>query len=61
VDHAWKVISSTVTLFLICLDRLNEASLNFWAPMPSGLELWVYDNKKENLEKIGLKGGYATT
>ena len=43
------------------LDRLNEASLNFWAPMPSGLELWVYDNKKENLEKIGLKGGYATT
>jgi len=36
------------------MDRLDKVSLEFWTPMPSGLELWIHDNKTENLEKIGI-------
>jgi len=40
------------------MDRLDKASLEFWAPMPphsSGLELWIPNNKRAVLEKMGIK------
>jgi len=37
------------------MDRLNQASLAFWAPMPADLELWDLINIQSNLEQLGLK------
>ncbi|HDI52191.1 MAG TPA: aldo/keto reductase [Bacteroidetes bacterium] len=37
------------------LKKLDEASLNFQNTLPQGLELWIGDNSKENLEKLGIK------
>ncbi len=35
-------------------QRLNKTSLDFQNTMPPGLELWIGDNKKEDLEKLGI-------
>ena|GEM_PF-6672127 len=39
------------------MDRLDKASLEFWAPMSRrpGLELWLHDSVKRDLEAIGIK------
>ena len=37
------------------LDRLDEASREFWKPMPSGVELWLHDNTRENLRRMGIQ------
>ena len=43
------------------LNRLEKASLEFWKPMPPKLELWLHDNSKETLEKLGVNSssGYS--
>jgi len=43
------------------MDRLEKASLEFWEPMPPRLELWLHDNSKQTLEKIGVNSssGYS--
>ncbi len=35
-------------------ERLDKASLNFQNTMPPGLEPWIGNNKKEDLEKLGI-------
>jgi len=37
------------------LDELDRASLEFQATLPEGLQLWISSNRKEVLEKMGLK------
>jgi myo-inositol catabolism protein IolS len=37
------------------IERLNQASLAFWAPMPADLELWDIINLQSNLEQLGIK------
>lgn len=37
------------------LDRLEEASREFWALMPPELEMWTWDNSKTNLDRIELR------
>ncbi len=34
--------------------RLDKASLDFQNTMPPGLELWIGNNKKEDLDKLGI-------
>jgi len=43
------------------MSRLEEASLEFWKPMPPQLELWLHDNSKQTLEKLGVdsSSGYS--
>jgi aryl-alcohol dehydrogenase-like predicted oxidoreductase len=36
------------------LERLNQASLEFWTPMPADLELWDIINLQSNLDQLGL-------
>jgi len=36
-------------------DELDGASLKFQATMPEGLQLWLSGNRKEVLEKMGIK------
>ncbi len=36
------------------LKMLEDASLSFWNGMPQNLELWLHDNSKETLEKLGI-------
>ena len=35
-------------------NRLEDASKEFWAPMPPNPELWIQDNNRTNLETIGI-------
>ena len=36
-------------------QRLDKASLDFQKTLPQGLELWIGDNRKENLEALGIR------
>ncbi|MCD6170591.1 MAG: aldo/keto reductase [Candidatus Latescibacteria bacterium] len=36
-------------------ERLDKASLNFQKTLPPGLQLWTGDNRKEDLEKLGIE------
>jgi len=36
-------------------ERLDKVSLDFQKSLPHGLELWMGDNRRENLEKLGIK------
>jgi len=37
------------------MDRLDSASLEFWKPMPPKLELWLHDNTRGNLQRLGIE------
>ncbi|MEM3694022.1 MAG: aldo/keto reductase [Candidatus Bathyarchaeia archaeon] len=39
------------------MERLDKASLEFWAPLSrrQGLELWLHDSVKSDLEAIGIR------
>ena len=37
------------------MKRLDNVSLEFWKPMPPKLELWLHDNTKTNLQRIGIE------
>lgn len=50
-----NVEATTIQLKPEQMDRLNQASLEFWAPMPADLELWDIINIQSNLEQLGLK------
>ena len=36
-------------------ERLDKVSLDFQKSLPHGLELWIGDNRREDLEKLGIK------
>jgi len=40
--------------------RLDEASQEFWASIPSELEMWTWDNTKANLGRIGINSQLST-
>jgi aryl-alcohol dehydrogenase-like predicted oxidoreductase len=37
------------------MDRLDSASLEFWKPMPPKLELWLHDNTRANVQRLGIE------
>jgi len=37
------------------MDRLDSASLEFWKPMPPRLELWLHDNTRANVQRLGIE------
>lgn len=36
------------------LERLDAVSREFWNPMPQNIELWIHDNSRDTLERIGI-------
>jgi len=37
------------------MKRLDNTSSEFWKPMPPKLELWLHDNTRSNLQRLGIE------